>query len=146
MKTFALLALTLLPLAAGAGNIQNILADQGIDADAKTFLPGVTWNDNPAEAHYRCTGRGGSHTGDILRGPTSQVKTIRSPKETVRYGEHGPIKVFAYTDGKRAVYLILPSGETHLFRFSEEQEIVKSSMEWQCEQQPPSQQPAAERQ
>ena len=135
MKT-AVAALALLAMSAHGGNIEQVLDAAQVDADAETFLPDVTWLDNPETAYYRCTSRGDRLVGELWRGPTSSVRTPHSPLESVRYGEHGPIKVFNYTDGKRAVFMMLPSGETHLFRYSSSQKIVKASMEWQCAEAP----------
>ena len=120
MRALTVLLLCLLATGARGAHIESILKDLQIDATAQSFIPRVDWNGNPPPAYYQCVdGRRDDVIAELWQGPVTQISTAKSGTQTLLYGEHKSIKVFAYKDDNDpwlAAYLLLPSGETHLFR------------------------------
>ena len=141
MRALTVVLLCLLATAARSAHIESILKDLQIEATAQSFIPRVNWNGNPPLAYYQCVdGRREDVIAVLWQGPVTQITTPKSGTQSLLYGEHESIKVFAYKDDNNqpwlAAYLMLPSGETHLFRVNAEHEIVKASMQWQCRKAP----------
>lgn len=147
MRVLPLLFLCVFITTARAAHIESILQEQDVQATAQTLIPQIQWIDNPTEAFYTCTdGNSDALVAELWQGPVTQVKLARGTIQALLYGEQDSIKVFAYRgeDDKPwlAAFLMLDSGETHLFRVSPTQEIVKASMQWHCKATPYSSPPA----
>ena len=141
MRTFLLFFALFTALPSQAGRIEDVLEEQQIDATAETFIPGVTWIDNPEQAYYQCSDRQRSDVvAELWQGEKTQIITRGAAPVDLLYGEHGEIKVFSIQDKAGgpalAAYLLLPTGETHLFRVNKELTVVKNSMEWRCKPAP----------
>jgi hypothetical protein len=141
MKILLICLGCILALNSHAGHIEDVLKEQGIDANAETFIPRVTWIDDSVAAYYRCTdGRRSDLIAEIWQGKTPQIQNRGAEPMELIYGELDNIKVFAIKDEAErptlAAYLLLPSGKAHLFRVNKAFTIVKASMEWQCEAAP----------
>ena len=147
MRVLPLLFLCVFITTARGAHIESILQEQDVQATAQTLIPQIQWIDNPTEAFYTCTdGNSDALVAELWQGPVTQVKLARGTIQALLYGEQDSIKVFAYRgeDDKPwlAAFLMLDSGETHLFRVSPTQEIVKASMQWHCKATPYSSPPA----
>lgn len=140
MKYWRVFLLLLAASPAGAGHLDEVLKSvEGVTADDESFISQVTWVDNPEKAYYTCTDRSATPTLELWQGSHPMVRFKGADDQPLLYGENGPIVVLSYFKEERtpalAAYLILPSGETHLFRVNAEQHIAKSSKQWQCERQ-----------
>ena len=121
----------------GAAHLDDVLATvEGTTGGEVDFMAGVTWSANPEKAYYACTERLELPTLELWLGSQSMARSRGIEDRPLLYGENGPIKVLSYFDTAGAptlaTYLLLPSGETHLFRVTAEQRIVKASKRWQC--------------
>ena len=148
MRALPLLSLCFFIATARGAHIESILQDHNIQATAQTLIPQIQWIDNPTEAYYRCTDSNSDGlVAELWQGPVTQVKLRQGSTQALLYGEQDSLKVFHYQgeDGKPwlATFLVLDSGETHFFRVSATQEIIKSSMELHCKAAPYISPPAA---
>jgi hypothetical protein len=131
-----LLSLLAAPLVSAA-HLDDVLATvQGTTGGEEDFMAGVTWSANPAKAYYACTERLELLTLELWRGSQSMARARGIDDQPLLYGTNGPIQVLSYFSAEGtptlATYLLLPSGETHMFRVTPEQRIVKASKRWQC--------------
>ena len=140
MKTLIVLTALVTGFPVNAAHFEHVLASvEGATGTEENFIPQVAWQDQPENAYYRCKERLPTPTLELWVGTESLVRASNTQDQPLLYGTNGPIQVLAYFNEDRkpflAAYLILPSGETHLFRVNNEQRIVKSSKQWQCERQ-----------
>ncbi len=131
-----ILALLAAPLVSAA-HLDDVLAKvPGTTAGEEDFMANVTWSANPEKAYYACTERMELLTLELWLGSQNIARARGVADQPLLYGNNGPIQVLSYMndDGapSMATYLLLPSGETHMFRLSPEQHIVKASKAWQC--------------
>jgi hypothetical protein len=131
-----ILALLAAPLVS-AGNLDDVLSKvEGTTGGEEDFMAGVTWSANPEQAYYACTERMELLTLELWLGSQNIARARGVTDQPLLYGTNGPIQVLSYFNDEGepalATYLLLPSGETHVFRLSSEQHIVKASKRWQC--------------
>tara|TARA_R110002072_G_C7824776_1_gene523657 strand:+ start:115 stop:552 length:438 start_codon:yes stop_codon:yes gene_type:complete len=131
-----ILALLAAPLASAA-QLDDVLSKfEGATGGEEDFMANVTWSATPDKAYYACTERMDLLTLELWLGSENIVRARGVADQPVLYGTNGPIQVLSYVNDEgspsMATYLMLPSGETHIFRLSPEQHIVKASKQWQC--------------
>lgn len=136
----AILALATAPLVS-AERLDAVLASvEGTTGDEEDFIANVTWSEKPEKAYYACTERLDMLTLELWVDSQSVARARGFDDQPLLYGTNGPIQVLSYFsdagEPTMAAYLLLPSGETHIFRVTPAQRIVKRSKRWQCEQGP----------
>ena len=124
------------PLVSGA-RLDDVLSKvEGATGGEEDFMAGVTWSDSPEDTYYACTERLGLPTLELWLGSENIARARGVADQPVMYGKNGPVQVLSYFGEAgtptMAAYLMLPSGETHIFRVTPEQRIVKASKQWQC--------------
>lgn len=133
-----ILPLLVIPFA-NAADLEEVLADvPGTTGGKADFMKAVTWSDESERAYYACKERLDMQTLELwVDGERSMARARGVPDRTLKYGENGPVQVLSYFDKAGAptiaTYLLLPSGEAHIFRVTPELRIVKASKRWQCE-------------
>ena len=131
-----ILALLAAPLVSAAHFDDVLTTVQGTTGNEEDFIANVTWSATPDKAYYACTERMELLTLELWLGSVNIARARGVADQPLLYGNNGPIQVLSYMNDKgapsMATFLLLPSGETHLFRLSPEQHIVKASKQWQC--------------
>ncbi|CAA0090845.1 Uncharacterised protein [Halioglobus japonicus] len=131
-----ILSLLVAPLVSGA-HLDDVLSKvQGTTGGEEDFMAGVTWSASPEQAYYSCTERLGLVTLELWVGSENIARARGVADQPLLYGNNGPIQVLSYFSDEgaptMAAFLLLPSGETHMFRVTPQQRIVKASKNWQC--------------
>ena len=140
MKKCASILLLLATSHATAADIEEVLATvPGTTGGKDDFMAGVTWVAETEKAYYACRERLQMQTLEFWIDGTRTLARARGvPDRALTYGVNGPVQVLSYVDNtgspNMATYLLLPSGEAHVFRLTPDQRIVKDSKRWQCTQ------------
>jgi len=138
MKILVCILFLLVPNLVNAAKLDEVLAAvPGTTGGEEDFMAGVTWSTETDKAYYACTERLDMQTLELwVNGGRSMARARGVPDRPLKYGENGPVQVLSYFDGAGspsiATYLLLPSGEVHIFRVTPGQRIVKDSKRWQC--------------
>ena len=123
---------------ANAADLEEVLAPiPGTTGGKDDFMAGVTWVTETEKAYYACKERLDIQTLELWVDGTGTLARAKGvPDRALKYGVNGPVQVLAYVDStgmpNMATYLLLPSGEAHIFRLTPDQRIVKDSKRWQC--------------
>lgn len=138
MKYWVCVVSLLLAHLAHAADLEEVLAAvPGATGGEEDFMAGVTWSTETDKRYYACTERLDMQTLELwVDGVHTMARSRGVPDRMLKYGKNGPVQVLSYFDKTGlptiATYLLLPSGEAHIFRVTPEQRIVKASKRWQC--------------
>jgi len=138
MKLWWIALMLLATGAAHAADIEEVLATvPGTTGGEEDFMAGVTWVVETEKAYYACKERLDMQTLELwVDGENTLARAKGVPDRSLKYGINGPVQVLSYVDQtgspNLATYLLLPSGEAHVFRLTPDQRIVKDSKRWQC--------------